>query len=215
MASIIDDCKQEMEQTVAALQARALALRTVACDDRAPRGHHRRVLRRAHAAEPAGLALRARAAPARHPALRPQRDRRRSSARSSNPISGSTPVNDGKIIRIPIPELTEERRTRARASTSRRWPRSSACRRAAHRRDAIEMLKELHKEKELTDDDLKKSQERIEHLTKEYVEQDRQGAQVERRRDPGGLMVAIEKIACRATSPSSWTATAAGRPSAA
>ncbi len=32
------------------------------------------------------------------------------------------------------------------------------------------MLKELHKEKELTDDDLKKSHERVEHLTKEYVE---------------------------------------------
>ncbi len=39
-----------------------------------------------------------------------------------------------------------------------------------HRRDAIEMMKELHKEKELTDDDLKKNQERVEHLTKEYVE---------------------------------------------
>ena len=39
-----------------------------------------------------------------------------------------------------------------------------------HRHDAIGMLKELHKERELTDDDLKKSQERVEHLTKEFVE---------------------------------------------
>jgi len=40
----------------------------------------------------------------------------------------------------------------------------------AHRHDAITMLKELNKEKELTDDDLKRSQERVEQLTKEYVE---------------------------------------------
>jgi len=40
----------------------------------------------------------------------------------------------------------------------------------AHRRDAIEMMKELHKEKELTDDDLKRDHERVEHLTKEYVD---------------------------------------------
>jgi ribosome recycling factor len=40
----------------------------------------------------------------------------------------------------------------------------------AHRHDTLEMMKELHKEKELTDDDLKRDRERIEHLTKEYVE---------------------------------------------
>ena len=32
------------------------------------------------------------------------------------------------------------------------------------------MMKELHKEKELTDDDMKRDKERVEHLTKEYVE---------------------------------------------
>jgi ribosome recycling factor len=82
---------------------------------------------------------------------------------------GLTPQNDGKIMRIPIPELTEERRrdlvkhVRKEAEEYRVSVRS-------HRRDALEMLKELHKEKEIDEDDLKKSQERVELITKESVE---------------------------------------------
>src|SRR5213594_1282434 len=82
---------------------------------------------------------------------------------------GLTPVNDGKIIRIPIPELTEERR-RDLVKHVKKTAEEFRVSVRAHRHDAIGMLKELHKEKELTDDDLKKSQERIEQLTKEYVE---------------------------------------------
>jgi ribosome recycling factor len=78
-------------------------------------------------------------------------------------------VNDGKIIRIPIPELTEERR-RDLVKHVKKMAEEFRVSMRTHRRDAIELLKELHKEKELTDDDLKKQQERVEQLTKEYVE---------------------------------------------
>jgi ribosome recycling factor len=79
------------------------------------------------------------------------------------------PQNDGKIIRIPIPELTEERR-RELVKHVKKTAEEFRVSQRGHRRDAIEMLKELNKEKEITDDDLKKGQEQIEHLTKEYVE---------------------------------------------
>jgi ribosome recycling factor len=82
---------------------------------------------------------------------------------------GLTPQNDGKIIRIPIPELTEERR-RELVKHVKKTAEEFRVSQRGHRRDAIEMLKELNKEKEITDDDLKKGQEQIEHLTKEYVE---------------------------------------------
>ena len=82
---------------------------------------------------------------------------------------GLTPVNDGKIVRIPIPELTEERR-RDLVKHVKKMAEEFRVSVRAHRHDALDMLKELHKEKELTDDDLKKSQERVEHLTKEHVE---------------------------------------------
>jgi ribosome recycling factor len=82
---------------------------------------------------------------------------------------GLTPQNDGKIIRIPIPELTEERR-RDLVKHVKKMAEEFRVSVRAHRRDAIEMMKELHKEKELTDDDMKRDQERVEHLTKEYVE---------------------------------------------
>jgi len=82
---------------------------------------------------------------------------------------GLNPQNDGKLIRIPIPELTEERR-RDLVKHVKKVAEEFRVSVRAHRRDAIEMMKELHKEKELTDDDLKRDRERVEHLTKEYVE---------------------------------------------
>src|SRR5208282_5207765 len=66
---------------------------------------------------------------------------------------GLNPINDGKVIRIPIPELTKDRRkelvrhVRKMAEDFRVSVRN-------HRRDANEMLRELHKDKQVTDDDL-------------------------------------------------------------
>src|SRR5271167_4144678 len=66
---------------------------------------------------------------------------------------GLNPMNDGKIIRIPIPELNEERRkelvrhVRKVAEEFRIGVRN-------HRRDANEMLKQMNKDKQIGDDDL-------------------------------------------------------------
>jgi ribosome recycling factor len=82
---------------------------------------------------------------------------------------GLTPSNDGKVIRIPIPALTEERRhelvkhVRKIAEEFRVSVRN-------HRRLAIEKLKETEKKKEITADDLKHSQERVEKVSKEFIE---------------------------------------------
>lgn len=82
---------------------------------------------------------------------------------------GLNPLNDGKLIRVPIPALTEERRkdlvkhVRKLAEDYRVSVRS-------HRRDSLEMLKELEKDKEITADDKRHAAEKVEHLTKEYVE---------------------------------------------
>lgn len=79
---------------------------------------------------------------------------------------GLSPVNDGKILRVPIPPLTEERR---KEFVKLLWKEAEkhkvSCR--SHRRDANEMLKELHAEKEITDDDLRKTQEVVQQATDE------------------------------------------------
>ncbi len=82
---------------------------------------------------------------------------------------GLTPQNDGKVIRIPIPELTQERRkelvkhVRKIAEEFRVGVRN-------HRRDANDMLKDLHKEKKVTDDDLRASEAKVQQFTTEYIE---------------------------------------------
>ena len=82
---------------------------------------------------------------------------------------GLTPQNDGKIIRIPIPELTEERR-RELVKHVRKVAEDFRVSIRSHRRDAIEKCKHLVKDKAVAEDDGRHAQERIEALTKEYIE---------------------------------------------
>ena len=82
---------------------------------------------------------------------------------------GLNPMNDGKVIRIAIPELNEERRkelvrhVRKTAEEFRVSVRN-------HRRDANEMLKQEHKDKQITEDDLRATEARIQSLTTDYIE---------------------------------------------
>jgi len=82
---------------------------------------------------------------------------------------GLTPQNDGKVIRIPIPELTQERRkelvkhVKKIAEEHRVGVRN-------HRRDANDMLKDLHKDKKITDDDLRGAEAKIQQFTTEFVD---------------------------------------------
>ena len=81
---------------------------------------------------------------------------------------GLTPNNDGKLIRIPIPELTEERRKELVKHVKRMAEEFRVSVRN-HRRLAIERLKELEKKKEMTEDDLKHSQDRVQKITGDFI----------------------------------------------
>jgi ribosome recycling factor len=82
---------------------------------------------------------------------------------------GLVPVNDGKILRVPIPELTEERR-RDLVKHIRKLAEDYRVSVRNHRRDAIDLLKSLEKDKDITEDDLRRSQEKVQEVTKLYIE---------------------------------------------
>jgi ribosome recycling factor len=83
---------------------------------------------------------------------------------------GLTPANDGQLIRLPIPQLTEERRkdlvkqVRHMAEEGRVATRNV-------RRDAIHRLKELEKNGETGADDVHRAEDRLQKLTDERVSQ--------------------------------------------
>lgn len=93
---------------------------------------------------------------------------------------GLNPMNDGKVIRLKIPDLTEERR---RDLTKVVGKVTEECRVAIRmaRRDANDMLKELLKEKEINEDAHKKTSEQIQKITDEYTAKiDQMGAAKEK-----------------------------------
>jgi ribosome recycling factor len=77
---------------------------------------------------------------------------------------GLNPMNDGELIRLPFPPLTEERRRDiAKQVKSKGEEHKVAIRNV--RRDANEMLKDLLKDKSITEDDLKRATERVQKET--------------------------------------------------
>jgi ribosome recycling factor len=82
---------------------------------------------------------------------------------------GLTPMNDGKLIRIAIPPLTEERRKEL-VKVVRKMAEERKVDLRNHRRDANETLKELKKEKQITEDDLFRHQEEVQKVTDQFVE---------------------------------------------
>ncbi len=81
---------------------------------------------------------------------------------------GLTPSSDGQLIRLPVPALTEERR-REMVKIIKRMAEESKISVRNSRRDANETLKMLEKEKEITEDDLKRSEKDVQQLTDEFV----------------------------------------------
>lgn len=81
---------------------------------------------------------------------------------------GLNPATAGEVIRIPMPSLTEETRkgyikqARSEAEAARVSVRNA-------RRDAMGMLKDLEKEKEISEDDERRGQERVQKLTDGFV----------------------------------------------
>lgn len=82
---------------------------------------------------------------------------------------GITPSNDGKVIRLAIPPMTEERRQKM-AKTVKKDAEEKKVAIRQIRRDANEMLKDLEKEKEITEDELHTGQTHVQKLTDKYIE---------------------------------------------
>ncbi len=82
---------------------------------------------------------------------------------------GVTPSNDGKIIRVPLPPLTEERRKEL-TKICKKHGEDTKVHIRGFRRDANEELKKLQKDAKLTEDELRKSEADIQKLTDQYVQ---------------------------------------------
>ncbi|HEY9156726.1 ribosome recycling factor [Candidatus Binatus sp.] len=82
---------------------------------------------------------------------------------------GLMPMNDGKLIRIPIPELTEERRKEL-VKHVRKIGEEFRVGIRNHRRDANDMFKELHKEKQATEDEMRSGEAKVQQYTTEFIE---------------------------------------------
>jgi ribosome recycling factor len=83
---------------------------------------------------------------------------------------GLTPNNDGKVIRISIPHLTDERQEELDKIIKRIAENGKVSLRTA-RRDANESLKQLEKNKEIAEDDRFKSQDEVQKLIDKYSDQ--------------------------------------------
>jgi ribosome recycling factor len=81
---------------------------------------------------------------------------------------GLTPVNDGKIIRVPIPPLTEERRKEL-VRLVRKTAEEHKVSVRNIRRDTNELLKGLKKDGEVSEDDFFKAQDQVQEITNEYI----------------------------------------------
>ena len=81
---------------------------------------------------------------------------------------GVTPSNDGKIIRIPLPPLTEERRKDLSKICKKHGEDTKVVVRG-FRRDANEELKKLQKDAKLTEDELRKGEADTQKLTDLYI----------------------------------------------
>lgn len=81
---------------------------------------------------------------------------------------GLNPNNDGKVIRLFFPPLTEERRLDLVKEVKKLGERDKIALRQI-RRDAIEHLKKQEKAKELTEDDLKDAEKEVQAITDQYM----------------------------------------------
>ncbi len=82
---------------------------------------------------------------------------------------GLNPSNDGRLVRIPIPRLTEERRIDLVKVVKKRVEEAKIALRNI-RRDALEDMREYEDEKMISEDERKRGQDELQKLTDKYVE---------------------------------------------
>lgn len=81
---------------------------------------------------------------------------------------GINPQNDGRLIRLVFPQLTEERR-RDLTKQVRKYAEDSKVAIRNIRRDAVDAFKKQQKKSEITEDDLKKAEKDIQEMTDKYT----------------------------------------------
>lgn len=81
---------------------------------------------------------------------------------------GLNPMNDGKVIRLKVPDLTEERR-KDLVKIVKKVAEEGRVAVRQHRRDANDKIKELLKNKKITEDENKKSGDQIQKLTDDQI----------------------------------------------
>lgn len=82
---------------------------------------------------------------------------------------GMAPINDGKVIRLKLPDLTEQRRKDIVKNIKKLVEESKVAVRMA-RRDANEFAKKALKDKQIGEDDNKRAQDEIQKMTDQYIE---------------------------------------------
>lgn len=83
---------------------------------------------------------------------------------------GITPVNDGKVLRLPIPELSEERRVEL-AKYIKKMAEDGRIALRNIRRDAIELVRKMEKDKKITEDERYKNEKTIQDKTEAFIKQ--------------------------------------------
>lgn len=83
---------------------------------------------------------------------------------------GITPQNDGKIIRLTFPQLTEERRREIIKQIAKHGEEAKVAVRNI-RREANDKCKEMKKSGEMNEDEIKQSEKRIQDLTDKYIKE--------------------------------------------
>ena len=83
---------------------------------------------------------------------------------------GITPNNDGKVIRLSFPELTEERRKEI-VKTVKKMGEDSKVTIRSIRRDAIDFAKNLKKNNEISEDELKDEEDNVQKITDKFVDE--------------------------------------------
>ncbi len=81
---------------------------------------------------------------------------------------GLNPVSDSELVRLPIPALTQERRKDLAKQVKKMSEEARVAVRAA-RRDANDMIKDAEKDGDITEDDRKDSEKKVQDLTDRYV----------------------------------------------
>jgi len=82
---------------------------------------------------------------------------------------GLNPINDGKVIRLPIPTLTEERRHELVKLIKKMSEESKVAIRNV-RRDANDEIKKLEKDKKVSEDESKRAHDKTQEYTNKYIE---------------------------------------------